>query len=124
MFKPYQPRDRLSMSLSLPDIHAISAFPRRLDRSSKFYQYRSRKADALGDKDGELPQLIRSTQCGFSLEVHQAQESAAVISKLAEDAAGCNRLGQQARMLFDQRFEKSYAEKAWQRVIAEAMHQG
>ena len=128
MFKPYQPRDQLSMSLSVPDIHVISLLPslEGLIVPSKFYGIAAagRPMLYIGDKDGELPQLIRSAQCGFSLEVHQAQEAAAVIRKLAGDATACSPLGPQARILFDQRFEKSSAEKAWQRVIAEAMHQG
>ena len=128
MFKPYQPRDQLSMSLSVPDIHVISLLPslEGLIVPSKFYGIAAagRPMLYIGDKDGELPQLIRSAQCGFSLEVHQAQEAAAVIRKLAGDATACSPLGPQARILFDQRFEKSYAEKAWQRVIAEAMHEG
>ena len=114
------------MSLSVPDIHVISLLPslEGLIVPSKFYGIAAagRPMLYIGDKEGELPQLIRSAQCGFSVEVHQAQEAAAIISRLAGDAATCSRLGDQARILFDQRFEKSYAERAWQRVIAEAIH--
>jgi hypothetical protein len=52
--------------------------------------------------------------------VHQAQEAAAVIRGIAQDEYICGRQGHQARILFDQRFHKPYAERAWQTVIAEA----
>jgi glycosyltransferase involved in cell wall biosynthesis len=127
IFKPYQPRDQLSVSLSVPDIHVISLLPslEGLIVPSKFYGIAAagRPMLYIGDKKGEIAQLIKSAQCGFSVEVHQAEEAAAVISRLARDVAVCSRLGSHARMLFDQRFEKFYAERAWQRVITEAMHQ-
>jgi glycosyltransferase involved in cell wall biosynthesis len=127
LFKPYQPRDQLSMSLSVPDLHVISLLPslEGLIVPSKFYGIAAagRPMLYIGDKGGELPQLIESAQCGFSVEMHHAREAADVISKLARDAAAYRRLGSQARLLFDQRFERSYAAKAWVGVIAEAIHQ-
>jgi glycosyltransferase involved in cell wall biosynthesis len=127
IFKPYQPRDQLSVSLSVPDVHVISLLPslEGLIVPSKFYGIAAagRPMLYIGDKEGEISQLIRSAQCGFSVEVHQAQEAATVINRLARDAAACSRLGSQARILFEQRFEKSYADRAWQKVITEAMKQ-
>ena len=127
LFKPYQPRDQLCLSLSVPDIHVISLLPplEGLVVPSKFYGIAAagRAMLYIGDREGEIPQLIRSAQCGFSVEVHQAREAAAVISNLERDAATCRRLGDRARILFDDRFQKSYAENAWQRVIAEATQQ-
>ncbi|WHZ21594.1 MAG: Glycosyltransferase [Nitrospira sp.] len=127
MFRPYQPRERLAMSLSVPDVHVISLLPslEGLIVPSKFYGIAAagRAILYIGDKEGEIPQLIRRAHCGISVEVHDAQEAAAAIDRLARDPTVCSRLGLQARILFDQRFEKSYAERAWQSVIAEAMQQ-
>lgn len=127
LFKPYQPRDQLSISLSVPDLHVISLLPslEGLIVPSKFYGIAAagRPMLYIGDKRGELPQLIGSAQCGFSVEIHDGREAADVISKLARDAAAYRRLGSHARLLFDQRFERSYAEKAWESVLAEAIRQ-
>jgi glycosyltransferase involved in cell wall biosynthesis len=127
LFKPYQPRDQLRLSLSVPDIHVISLLPslEGLIVPSKFYGIAAagRPMLYIGDIQGEIPQLIRNAQCGFSVEVNQAEQAAAVINKLAQETAVCRRLGKQARMLFDQQFAKSYAEKAWQHVITELAHQ-
>jgi glycosyltransferase involved in cell wall biosynthesis len=126
VFKPYQPREQLSMSLGVPDIHVISLL-RSLEGlivPSKFYGIAAagRPMLYIGDNEGEIPQLIRSGQCGFSVEAGQGREAEAIISKLAGDSTICSRLGDRARALFDHRFQKSVAERAWQKVIAEAMH--
>ncbi|MGC3973862.1 MAG: glycosyltransferase family 4 protein [Nitrospira sp.] len=126
LFKPYQPRHQLSMSLSVPDLHVISLLP-ALDGlivPSKFYGIAAagRAMLYIGDGKGELPQVIGSAQCGFSVEIRQVQETADVISRLADDEVAYRRLGSQARLLFEQRFERSYAEKAWEGVISEATH--
>lgn len=127
LFKPYQPREQLRLSLSLPDIHVISLLPslEGLIVPSKFYGIAAagRPMLYIGDVQGEIPELIRTAQCGFSVEVNQAAQAAAVINKLAQETTLCRRLGKQARMLFDERFAKSYAEKAWQSVITELAHQ-
>lgn len=125
MFKPYQPRERLSMSLSIPDIHVISLLPslEGLIVPSKFYGIAAagRPMLYIGDKEGEIPQVIRSAQCGFTVEVRQAKEAASLIREVAQDEYVCNRLGHQARMLFDQRFDQRHAEQAWESVIMEAI---
>ena len=127
LIKPYQPREQLRLSLSLPDIHVISLLPslEGLIVPSKFYGIAAagRPMLYIGDVQGEIPELIRTAQCGFSVEVNQAAQAAAVINKLAQETTLCRRLGKQARMLFDERFAKSYAEKAWQSVITELAHQ-
>ena len=124
LFKPYQPRHQLSMSLGVPDIHIISLLPplEGLIVPSKFYGIAAagRAMLYIGDKDGEIPQLIGRAQCGFSVQIHQAAEAAAIIADLHRDTATCRRLGDRARILFDDRFQKSYADNAWQRVLAEA----
>jgi len=127
IFKPYQPRDQLSMSLSVPDLHVISLRPslEGLIVPSKFYGIAAagRPMLYIGNTNGEIPQLIRSEQCGFSVEMHHAQETADVIVRLTQDESTCRRLGNRARSLFDRRFEKSYAMEHWRGEIANAMSQ-
>lgn len=124
IFKPYQPRDQLALSLSVPDIHVISLMPalEGLIVPSKFYGIAAagRAMLYIGDKNGELPLLIHRAQCGFAVGVHEGQEAADVIVKLTQDPPMCRGLGARARTLFDQRFHKSYAIEHWQREIAGA----
>ena len=124
-FKPYQPRDRLAVSLSVPDIHLISLQPalEGLIVPSKFYGIAAagRPMLYIGAGDGEIPRILRSAQCGFSVEINQAQQAASVIREVAHDEDACSSLGHRARRLFDQRFERSFAEKAWENVMTEAI---
>lgn len=123
-FKPYQPRDRLLLSLGVPDIHVISLQPalEGLIVPSKFYGIAAAGRPMLyvGDRDGEIPKLLKSAHCGFAVEIHQAEQAAAIIREVVQDENAWNSLGHRARTLFDQRFEKCLAEHAWESVIAEA----
>ena len=121
-FKPYQPRDRLAISLSVPDIHVISLQPalEGLIVPSKFYGIAAagRSMLYIGDRDGEIPSLLRSANCGFSVGVNQAEQAASIIREVALEESACSSLGHRARALFEQRFERHFAEQAWECVIA------
>lgn len=123
MFKPYQPREHLSMSLTVPDVHLISLKPalEGLIVPSKFYGIAAagRPTIFIGSKNGEIPDILRKAQCGFSIEIGQAEEASRIIQELAGDQATCLRLGLRARALFDQRFDMRHAMQVWEAVIVE-----
>ena len=127
IFKPYQPREQLALSLSVPDLHVISLIPalEGLIVPSKFYGIAAagRPMLFIGDTDGEMSLMIQHGQCGFSVERHHAHEVADVIVTLTQDVSTCRLLGNRARNLFDQEFEKSYALRHWKREILNAMPQ-
>lgn len=75
----------------------------------------------IGDRNGEIPRLLRSAQCGFAVEIKQAEQGASIIRDVAQDENACRSLGQRARTLFDQRFDRRFAENAWASVIAETI---
>ena len=122
MFKPYQPREQLAISLSVPDVHLISLQPslEGLIVPSKFYGIAAagRLTIFIGSKNGEIPRILQEAQCGFSIEKGQAEEASRVIRELAEDKEACLSMGMRARALFDQRFDIRHAMGAWEAVIA------
>jgi colanic acid biosynthesis glycosyl transferase WcaI len=122
MFKPYQPREQLTLSLTVPDIHLISLNPalEGLIVPSKFYGVAAagRPTLFIGSKNGEIPRILRKAQCGFSIEKGQAEEASRIIRELADHQETCLLLGMRARELFDQRFDMRYAMQAWEAVIA------
>ena len=122
IFKPYQPREQLALSLSVPDIHLISLHPslEGLIVPSKFYGVAAagRPTLFIGSKNGEIPRMLRKAQCGFSIESGQAEEASRIIRELADHKDICPTLGMRARALFDQRFEMRHAMQAWEGVIA------
>ena len=120
-FKPYQPREQLTLSLSVPDVHLISLNPslEGLIVPSKFYGVAAagRPTIFIGSKHGEIPRILRKAQCGFSFEKGQTEEASRIIRELADHKDTCLRLGRRARALFDQRFEMRHAMRAWEGVI-------
>ena len=124
MFKPYQPRDQLALSLCVPDVHLISLQPslEGLIVPSKVYGIAAagRPTIFIGSKNGEIPRILWKAQCGFSIEKGKAEEVSRIIQELADDKETCLRLGRRARALFDQRFDARHAMQAWEAVIAAA----
>jgi colanic acid biosynthesis glycosyl transferase WcaI len=125
IFKPYQPREQLALSLTVPDVHLISLQPSMegLIVPSKFYGIAAagRPTIFIGSKHGEISHILREAQCGFSIENGQADEASQVIRELADHKETCLRLGRRARALFDQRFDIRHALEAWEAVIAAAI---
>ncbi len=121
IFKPYQPRNRLALSLTVPDVHLISLQPslEGLIVPSKFYGIAAagRPTLFIGSKNGEIPKILCTAQCGFSIEKGQVEEASRIIRELADHQETCLRLGMHARALFDQRFDMRHAMKAWEAVI-------
>ncbi|MBI5316147.1 MAG: glycosyltransferase family 4 protein [Nitrospirae bacterium] len=121
MFKAYQPRELLGLSLTVPDIHLISLEPSMegLIVPSKFYGIAAagRPTIFIGSKNGEIPRILEQGQCGFSVKKGQAEELSHVIRDLADHLDRCVSLGERARTLFDQRFDMRHAMSAWEAVL-------
>lgn len=121
LLKPYQPRDLLATSLTVPDVHLISLRPslEGLIVPSKFYGIvaAGRPTIFIGDRDGQIPLLLSEGRCGFSFEIGQVEEMRQLISDLADQPEICAKLGLRARALFDARFDRSHAMQAWRKTL-------
>lgn len=121
VFQPYQPRERLHLSLGVPDVHLISLQPslEGLIVPSKFYGIAAAGRPTLyvGDTEGEVPRLLRESNCGFTVPLGQAETAADIIRALASDTVRCAHYGKNARDLFDAQFDKTRAERAWRLVL-------
>ncbi|CAK0748830.1 colanic acid biosynthesis glycosyl transferase WcaI [uncultured Gammaproteobacteria bacterium] len=119
--KPYQPRVNLAYSLSLPDLHWISLWPRLegLIVPSKFYGIAAagRATLYIGDAQGEIPTLLQSGGCGVTCAIGDGQGVARQIAAWADDRAACHQLGQAARRLFLERFDRPIALAAWRDLL-------
>jgi glycosyltransferase involved in cell wall biosynthesis len=120
-FKPYQPREALSQSLSAANAHLVSLLPRLegLMVPSKFYAIAAagRPVLFIGAGDGELARLIDEQNCGFHVDVGAGEALALRITALAADPGMAHRQGLAARRLFDERFERRLASDTWRRVL-------
>lgn len=121
-FKPYQPRERLSESLSVADVHLVSLLPELegLIVPSKIYGIAAagRPAINIGDKDGEVARLLRTYDFGVTVAPGDGRGLAEIISQLAADHDVCQRFGANARAAFDTAFDKSFAVASWRDLLS------
>jgi glycosyltransferase involved in cell wall biosynthesis len=122
MFKPYQPRERLSQSLGVADVHLVSLNPalEGLIVPSKFYGVAAagRLTIFIGDPDGEIARILNATASGFTVPSGDAPRLAQLIVELAGDPAQCESMGARARSTFDERFDRKRGVLAWKNVLA------
>ena len=121
IFKPYQPYANLSESLSVADVHLISLLPELegLIVPSKFYGIAAvgRPTIFIGDPAGEIAKILSEEESGFTVPIGQSEALANQIRVLAKDRAFLDRIGQNARTVFERRFDKTSALQAWREVL-------
>lgn len=121
LFKPYQPRERLHLSLSVPDVHLIvlQALMEGLIVPSKFYGIAAagRPSVYIGAQHGEISAILRAAECGFTAPPGDGACLAAMLRRLAADSSLCETLGGNARRVFERRFEQRLALQAWSDLL-------
>ncbi len=117
IFKPYQPKDQLSDSLSVADLHLISLLPKLegLIVPSKFYSVAAagRPTIFIGDRSGEIPRLLYDAKCGAAVAAGQGASLAHQIERLKGNRALRTLWGQNARALLEHRFDQRLAVTKW-----------
>ncbi|MEE9588361.1 MAG: glycosyltransferase family 4 protein [Hyphomicrobiaceae bacterium] len=115
--KPYQPRDQLSQSLSIADVHLVTLRPEfeGLIVPSKFYGVAAagRATLFIGDPDGEIPRLLSQYACGLSVEPGDGEGLARAILALSHNPKRYQAMGRRARTLLEERFDRGIALEAW-----------
>lgn len=122
LFKPYQPRERLGLSLSVPDVHLISLQPalEGLIVPSKFYGIAAAGRPTLfvGDIDGEIPTILRKTSSGYTISIGDSNGLANRIVEMSHGTMAAS-MGTRARIFFEQHFDQQHAFAAWERLLLE-----
>lgn len=121
LFKPYQPRDGLSASLAVPDVHLVTLRPEveGLVVPSKFYGAAAagRPTVFVGDPEGEIGSLLTREDCGVAIR----QGDSASLARCLEDLAGAPEraaaMGARAREVFTARFDREPACRAWEQLL-------
>ncbi len=98
VFQPYQPREQLSESLSVPDVHLISLKPslEGLIVPSKFYGIiaAGRPSIFIGDTEGEIARILVKNQCGIAIQHGDGE-------KLAQQLLQLEKAGKIDSSIFD-----------------------
>ena len=122
VFQPYQTRDQLPVTLTLPDVHWLSlkAEFEGLIVPSKFYGIAAagRPMILIGSETGELARLIRTHNCGFAVAPSNGNRFAATIVDLADNPALRATMGQNARRLIDSGFSMQTSIGKWRTLLA------
>ncbi len=117
LFKPYQPRENLRYSLSLPDLHVVSLDERLegLIVPSKFVGILAmgRPVLFLGAADGEVGGCIARSGCGVVAPSSDAAAIASAIEDLASNPSRLAALAASARAVWDSEFRRAHALDAW-----------
>lgn len=125
VFKPFQPRTRLNVSLTIPDVHIITLKPELsgLIVPSKIYGALAagRPVLFIGPADSEIALVIRDYDCGFVCDDAGAEEIARIIRLLRDDRGLCDRLGHNARLAVDDRYSREHALRIWGETLDAAM---
>jgi colanic acid biosynthesis glycosyl transferase WcaI len=120
-FQAYQPRERLSESLSAADVHIVALRPELegLIVPSKFYGVAAagRPILFIGGRDGEIARLITRNACGVTVAIGDGAGLADAVSKMARDPDGCRMMGERARVMCEAHFSKNRAIDTWHDLL-------
>jgi glycosyltransferase involved in cell wall biosynthesis len=123
-FQPYQPREMLSESLSVADVHLVSLQPvlEGLIVPSKFYGVLAveRPVIYIGERDSDLGRLIVDHDLGAIVAPGDSDGLAKAITELAGNPLRSAAMGARGRALYELRFTPETALQAWERILEEA----
>lgn len=121
--RPYQSRDALAWSLSVPDLHWLSLHPglEGCILPSKWYGIRAagRAALFIGATDGDVATRLRDTSTGYAIAPGDASGARACIERLAADPGQVLAMGARARHDLQAR---DVALMRWREVIDSLAH--
>lgn len=118
--RPYQPRERLSESLSVPNLHWASLVPALEGYivPSKVYGIAAagRPLLMIGDEQGEIGQMAARHQFGVCAAPGDAERVKAIILDLSTNPKALKTLGVNARAFIDQHSSMSKAFERWHQL--------
>ncbi len=122
-FEPYQPRERLSESLSAADVHLVSLKGELegLIVPSKVYGIAAagRPTIFIGDRDGEIARLLARHDAGVTITEGDSAELVRVVLDLAANPKRAQEMGANARRACLLDFDKDMAVSRWRALLAE-----
>ncbi|MCB1702358.1 MAG: glycosyltransferase family 4 protein [Halioglobus sp.] len=123
VFQPYQPLEKLALSLAAADVHLVILRPEMEGCivPSKFYGAAAsgRPVIFLGSLDGELARILARADAGISIATGDGPGLAASIGQLREDPDACQRLGSNARRLCTTTYTRENALRQWLSMLEE-----
>jgi len=115
--RPYQPREALSLSLAVADVHWLSLHP-ALEGTilpSKLYGIlaAARPAIFIGDVEGEVGRLLTQHDAGVAIAPNDVDGLVAAITSMASDPERTRDMGRRGRRLLDAGYTQAQAIARW-----------
>jgi glycosyltransferase involved in cell wall biosynthesis len=118
---PYQPRESLRLSLAAGSAHLVTLAHglAGLSVPSKTYGILAagRPIIFAGDPASDVARLVRENGCGAVVPSGDAEALARVVASWADDRGVTERLGREARALFERRFERAHAVNSYRESL-------
>jgi colanic acid biosynthesis glycosyl transferase WcaI len=115
MFKPYQNRDLLHLSLGVANLHWITLDPKMESFivPSKIYGIlaAAKPIIFLGDKQGELAEVIDKIGCGKAIEIGDSKKLVLTIKEYSSDIKYIEKLGLKGRYKFEEKYDFNISAK-------------
>ena len=124
-FLPYQPPERLALSLSAGDVH-VASLREGLDGllvPSKLYGILAagRPLFYVGPDSCEVTRVLREHDLGWTGRPGQSAALARAIAKAASEPQWVRQRGERARQVFQERYDRPIAVDRWRIVLGEAV---
>lgn len=123
IFKDYQDRATLPVSLGVPDVHLVILSPNLegLIVPSKFYGIAAaaRPTIFIGHKNGEIPNLLTKHNCGISVQSGETKELEKAILKMKNNRQERVEQGLNARHALETYYSRKCASSTWVDLICE-----
>ncbi len=117
MLRPYQPKEQLGQSLTVPDLHIVSLRPNceGLVMPSKLYGALAagRPVISIGDAGGSVARIVRAHDAGLVVAPGQVARAALEIRALRADPPRLARMGANARRAYESAFSREASLSAW-----------
>jgi len=121
--RPYQPREQLALSLSVPDVHWVSLLPELegLILPSKLYGIAAagRPLLMIGDPEGDIGAWVRRHAFGAAFKIGDTDALVRTLNNLRETPDMAAAMGQQARLFLDTTARREVIIRQWSDLLAE-----
>lgn len=120
--KPYQPREKLNLSLTVADIHWASLLPsmEALILPSKLYGIAAagRPLLMVGNPDGDIGTILKRREFGNTVSVGDSEGFATAVLELANDRAQYELYAANARGFIDEEASRAHIIKSWDEMLS------
>jgi len=124
-FHPYQPRERINASLSLPDVHLISLLDPvcGIMVPCKLYGIMAAERASLfvGPAGSEIARTLVEDEAGLTVACGDVDGLVQAIESLADDRARSGEMGRNARRALIQKYDRRHRCEQWEKLLCEVV---